>query len=196
MKHPAKLGTVSQGTLRQEDLLSSFASALEGLCLVNGDALSLPENFRKRDHYAALVGEAQDAFASDGETLTEEGEENASDIISDLIDALSDFAPTGAHFGAHEGDGSDFGFWANLIGEGETPEGFADYVLPAAWASCLVNGDASGLEPSDEVELNAFLLRETGIGPCVDCSAESFFSRHPDAGMAGDCLSYRFPLSR
>ena len=192
----AQLGTVSHGTLRPEDLLSSFISTLEGLVFVNGDTLSLPENFRKRDRYARLIGEAQDAFSSDGETLTEEGEENAPEIISDLCDALSDFAPTGARFGAHEGDGSDFGFWSCPIGEGETPDGFIDYRLPAPWAPYLINGDASGLEAGEQERIDAFLKSE-GLSSPVDCESEASFCHWCDVPgeLAGDMLLFRFPIA-
>ena len=192
----AQLGTVSHGTLRPEDLLSSFISTLEGLVLVNGDTLSLPENFRQRDRYARLIGEAQDAFASDGETLTEEGEENAPEIISDLCDALSDFAPTGAYFGTLEGDGSDFGFWSYPIGQGETPEGFIDYRLPAPWASYLMNGDARGLETGEQERIDAFLKSE-GLSAPVDCESEAGFCHSCDAPgeLAGNCLLFRFPIA-
>ena len=192
----AQLGTVSHGTLRPEDLLSTFASALEGLAFANGDTLSLPENFRKRDRYARLIGEAQDAFASDGETLTEEGKDVASDLISDLCDALQDFAPTGARFGAHEGDDSDFGFWFNPIGQGETPDGFIDYRLPASWASYLINGDASGLDTGEQERIDAFLQGE-GLSSPVDCESEASFCHSCDAPgeLAGDMLLFRFPVA-
>ena len=74
----------------------------------------------------------------------------------------------------------------------KTPEGFVDYVLPSAWASYLVNGDASGLEEYEKAEADAFLAKE-GLRECCDCS-ESFFSHRPDSGLAGDCLNYRFKL--
>lgn len=107
----AKLGTVSHGTLRSEDLLSSFISTLEGLLLVNGDTFCRPENFGDRDRLNNLIGEAQDVFASDGEQIDEGKEEEASELVNELADALGEFAPEYCYFGTLEGDGSDFGFW-------------------------------------------------------------------------------------
>ena len=75
----------------------------------------------------------------------------------------------------------------------ETPEGFVDYVLPSCWASYLVNGDASGLDEHEKGNVDAFLATEC-LRECCDCSAESFFSRRPDSGPAGDCLNFRFKL--
>lgn len=110
---PAPLGSVSHGTLRIEDLLSSFASELESQILRNGDYFSRPENFVFRDKLNALVGEAQDAWNEDGETLQDE--DVASEMVNDLQDALSDnFAPMYGYFGAHEGDESDFGYWIDI----------------------------------------------------------------------------------
>lgn len=109
-----KIGSISTGTLRTEDLLSTFASTLERLILINGDYFAKPENFSERDRLNALVGEAQDAFGDDGETLTEEGETNGPEIVDSLIDALQEFAPSFCTFGAHVGDGADFGFWPDV----------------------------------------------------------------------------------
>jgi len=108
--HP--LGSISHGTLRTEDLLQSFASALEGMSLVNGDYYSRPENFTERDKLNALVGEAQDQWTEDGTELQDE--ERAQEIVSELQDALEQFAPPYCYFGTHEGDGSDFGFWPSM----------------------------------------------------------------------------------
>lgn len=108
----AKLGTVSHGTLKTEDLLSSFISELEGLMLINGDHFAA--NHADRDRLCNLIGEAQDVFADDGETIAEDKDETASELVNELCDALSEFAPPYGYFGAHEGDGSDFGFWVNV----------------------------------------------------------------------------------
>lgn len=119
---PASFGSVSTGTLRTEDLLSKFASELEWQIQRNGDYFAMPENFSERDRLNNLIGEAQDCFAEDGETLTEEGEESAPEIIDEIQDALQSFAPAYGYFGAHFGDGADFGFWVNIEGVKEEVE--------------------------------------------------------------------------
>jgi hypothetical protein len=65
------------------------------------------------------------------------------------------------------------------------------YILPAYWASYLINGDASGLEEEDQRACDAWLARNPG-GSCVDCG-ESYFSHRNDAGtLAGDVAEYTF----
>jgi len=106
----------SSGTLRTEDLLSSFASELEWQVNRNADFFSRPENFGLRDQFARLIGEAQDAWNEDGETLA--NEEHAEELVSDLVSALSEyFAPRYGYFGASDGDGADFGFWCGDVEE-------------------------------------------------------------------------------
>jgi hypothetical protein len=111
----ARLGSVSSDTLRTEDLISTFARTLERLIFASGDFLSRPENFPMRDRLNALVGEAQDCFADDGETIDPEKEDDAVELVNETLpDALNEFAPPYAHFGSHEGDGACFGFWLDL----------------------------------------------------------------------------------
>lgn len=67
------------------------------------------------------------------------------------------------------------------------------YTLPAYWASYLINGDGSGLEPGEQETIDAFLAREALDFP-VDCTEEARFNRYNDAhtGLAGDVLDYTF----
>lgn len=119
----AHIGSISTGTLRTEDLLSAFASELESLILVNGDHFSLPENFGERDRLNNLVGEAQDCFSDDGETIREFSREHADYLVNETLpDALTQFAPPYCYFGAHPGDGSDFGFWPDHDAIEELPQ--------------------------------------------------------------------------
>lgn len=110
---PASLGSVSTATLRTEDLLSAFLSELEWQLRRNGQFFSQPENFPLRDKLNNLVGEAQDCFAEDGETIPEEKEAEADELVNETLpDALTAyFAPAYAYFGSHPGDGADIGFW-------------------------------------------------------------------------------------
>lgn len=92
---PAKIGSVSHGTLRLEDLIPCFAYLLE----------DLQEN-----------GEAEDIIDSAETWATEDPEgsdyfERGGWILEDLFNALEEAAPPYCYFGANEGAGADFGFW-------------------------------------------------------------------------------------
>jgi hypothetical protein len=67
------------------------------------------------------------------------------------------------------------------------------YVLPACWASYLINGDHSGLEPGEKQQVDAFLEREKLSAPS-GCDDEAHFSRHNDAhtGLSEDVLGFTF----
>lgn len=92
--------SLSHGTMRNEDLLQSFGSALERAA----EQSTLPHPLPKR--HADLAGEAF-ALIENGNADTEAG----SDVVNEMFDALDYYAPAGCAFGSHEGDGSDYGFW-------------------------------------------------------------------------------------
>lgn len=118
----ASLGSISHGTLRTEDLLSTFISELESQMLVNGDYFSDPANFDERDKLTTLIGEAQDCFSEDGSDIDPEKEELASELVNEaFFNALEAFAPPYCYFGANEGDGSDFGYWPSMDAINDLP---------------------------------------------------------------------------
>lgn len=86
-KHYAQFGSISNGTMRAEDLCDTFAWELSTLARRAG---------RIRE-FSKLIKEART--------------EPDDDVVNDLFDALQEFAPPYGYFGAHEGDGSDYGFW-------------------------------------------------------------------------------------
>jgi len=120
----AIIGSVSQATLREEDLIPSFTTELEYQIGRNGAFLALPENFPLRDRLASVIGEAQDAFNEDATELREDAD--AGDIINSLCDALDTFSPPYCSFGAHLGDGADFGFWPSMDAIEELPHGTSE----------------------------------------------------------------------
>lgn len=91
----ASFGSISHGTLRNEDLLDTFASELDY------QLKRQPTRFPRRA-MRKLITEAR---------RIDPDSENASDLVSELQDALGEFAQPYAYFGTTEGDGSDFGFW-------------------------------------------------------------------------------------
>jgi hypothetical protein len=56
------------------------------------------------------------------------------------------------------------------------------------WASYLINGDASGLEPDEKALCDAWLDRELPAGfSIVNCAEESHFSWSYDLWTGSDC---------
>jgi hypothetical protein len=91
MKMKMKLGSISHGTLRSEDLIEAFASEL---ARVPG--------------HARLVRKAE-------QVLERADEREMSEFLGEeLFEAMERLAPPFAYFAASEGDGSDFGYWPDL----------------------------------------------------------------------------------
>jgi hypothetical protein len=94
----ATIGTVSEGTLRDVDLIGTFTSELRAL----GEPYYTPLMVEANAEYTALNDNA-DGLES----------ETTSEIVNDLVAALSEHAPPYCYFGTLEGggDGACFGFW-------------------------------------------------------------------------------------
>lgn len=92
MTYP-KIGSVSEGTLRAEDLVDTFASELS----YHIKRMRLTRAQRKG--FSELL---RDACGDQNEKY---------EIVDKLQDALSEIAPPYSYFGASEGDGACFGFW-------------------------------------------------------------------------------------
>lgn len=83
------LGTVSYGTMRNEDLMSSFEQEIK--------RLTTEESFR-------IIRRERKLWKKCGKFWK-------SDYVDFLFEKLDFLAPEGCYFGATEGDGSDYGFW-------------------------------------------------------------------------------------
>lgn len=65
---------------------------------------------------------------------------------------------------------------------------------PSHWASYLINGDDSGLEPADIAACDAWIARE-GVGLPVSCEDAGFRWRHDayvESPFGADCQDYVF----
>lgn len=109
MAQTAKIGSISHGTLKTEDLLTAFADALETLVKndpdMTGDgSLALRMTaIREARQLVELSNELGDAWDGNHEEL-------ALDALDSLREWLDGYAPPYTYFGTHEGDGSDFRF--------------------------------------------------------------------------------------
>jgi hypothetical protein len=97
-----KLGTVSHGTLRPEDLIPTFLDTLREVSRQSGD---IDQMCRAHE----LVGEIE--ARTNYDSYFEEDHEDVAFDLERLTDYLNGYAPPYCYFGSHPGDGSDFGFW-------------------------------------------------------------------------------------
>lgn len=130
----APYGTISHGTLRNEDLIPALKGELEIL------AKNLQREHEKRTEkdpdyesevdkfLAELFQDLDDISAREMSPDYYESEE-AFDDYEILEGWLNQFAPPYTYFGALEGDASDFGFWVDYacleydIDSGDLPKG-------------------------------------------------------------------------
>ena len=124
-----ELGSVSHGTMREEDLIPEFTWLLRDLAKRAG----------RKDH-VRLADEIDKRAEAEGYY---ESEEAGWDLNESLFPALEEYAPPYAYFGASEGDGSDYGFWISsevvdqvkesgglVVGDtSEVPKGYTGEVL-------------------------------------------------------------------
>ena len=114
-----QLGSISTGTLRQQDLLSAFAQKLSSLESTKFYAEVGPDSLELY-HGSELVQQAPAMLnALDNTTSLATGAVSnpyVAEYLDWLTDALQEYCPPFIYFGTLEGDGSDFGFWVNHEG--------------------------------------------------------------------------------
>jgi hypothetical protein len=96
------IGSISHGTMRNEDLVPAFLDTLETVDKKHARSI-------KREYSKALRKLA-------GVNVRDYSEEQYSEDLTylvneDLFNALSNHTPDYFYFGSHEGDGSDYGVW-------------------------------------------------------------------------------------
>jgi len=95
-KNELKNVSVSHATMRAEDLVPAFVSAVRA---IEGESIES----QLESKLAYIENESE----KDGYYESEDSQYDL-DWLFDTLDAL---APDGCYFGSHLGDGSDYGFW-------------------------------------------------------------------------------------
>jgi hypothetical protein len=95
MNNKVEIGSVSSGTMRDQDLIPTFVDHLLWLDSDNGLSKSIQEklddeNFDAVNYYST---------------------EECTWDLDELFEELDKFSLPFTYFGANEGDGSDYGFW-------------------------------------------------------------------------------------
>lgn len=105
-----RTGTISEATMRPEDLIPAFLSELEAIAAVGSSVgLEAQEYLQRirRDYALDLMRleEGRELIVTDRDMRM------VPELVSDLFDALDALSPAGFYFGAHIGNGSDYGYW-------------------------------------------------------------------------------------
>ena len=88
-------GTVSEGTIREQDLIPKFLAVLD-------------------EHAPEKAEELRGLYPNTIEHLDDDSDSDATArgmLLSDLFEELNVIAPEDHYFGSHQGDGADYGFW-------------------------------------------------------------------------------------
>ena len=132
---------VSSDTLRPEDLLPSYWSAVESLAQLAGKASPIAADTLA--DLERLAGE--DSSEADWDT------ELACQLLEELTDCLQELAPCGFGFGSQEGDGACFGFRLTEDWQDALEHLQVDCDDPADCAALVSELELDGIDP-DNVE--------------------------------------------
>ena len=94
-------GTVSEGTLKPEDLIPVLADEYERLSGDTGKVRLFHKHVKEYHERTCHLNSFAHYCWMDSLQWD----------LGELFDLLNGIAPEGYYFGAHEGDGADFGFW-------------------------------------------------------------------------------------
>jgi hypothetical protein len=116
-KHKATIGSVSHGTMRDEDLIPTFLNEIQYL-----DPSRIVQLRKNPDWKIITSGLKAGKSLDEIEKRLPDFPGYWSEYTSELFDILNTFAPSYCHFGSSEGDGSDYGFWPDIESARESVE--------------------------------------------------------------------------
>ena len=179
-----RIGSVSHGTLRADDLIPTFLDTLERLG--GSDAVSaacrdavFPSHINVPEGPAPNYGYTW-SDAESPETRAYLESDDAADDIRQLVDALNALAPDYTYFGTHEGDASDYGYWPSWDSIESDSITVAEYLKDPEGSTWGI------LRVSDLAELPwsyvgaVLLVNDHGNATCYSRSRASFGSSGDD----------------
>jgi len=104
------LGSVSQATLRNSDLLDAYTRLADDIVRKSNLDQSIKD---KLDNQAKKIYKLLEHFPADKLNYNEQLNHICYNELQVYLDLFNRIAPEDCHFGANEGDGADFGFWPN-----------------------------------------------------------------------------------
>jgi hypothetical protein len=117
MKEFRYAGSVSHGTMREEDLIPTFMDVLDDIreeITLSAGPWPVSSDPSRLDYRVKVVGGIDGRLGEIERRIDTDGYFDSEDAHWDLeylFDQLDALAPAGYYFGAHPGDGSDYGFW-------------------------------------------------------------------------------------
>lgn len=94
----ATFGSISSGTMRNEDLIPDFA-------------WHLAQYAKAAAPHLGAINPDHIALCDEADAIEDFDSDDACELVNELSDALNEYAPAYGYFGAHPGDGADYGFW-------------------------------------------------------------------------------------
>lgn len=129
------VGVISEGTLRAEDLLSTFADLLADLMRWGIRSGSIDAAAAAR--ITCAIADAQEIEAEiSADPLSDEPEERLHGSLQEISDLIDEHIPSGYRFGTFEGDGACFGIWADPSDEDLILEDASDEIAQEIAAAC------------------------------------------------------------
>ena len=107
------IGTVSQATMREQDVLPAIMDVLGEYHPAAFNRIQYDIAFGDDSRFTQVQASIIYSWLCSNDcSLFWDSEEAFYILNEDCWDAMQEIAPEGFYFGAHAGDGCDYGFWA------------------------------------------------------------------------------------
>ncbi len=168
----ARLGEVSSGTMRPEDLIPCFLDALdeirEALAAPGStteDPYDLTWRVRQVSQLDDFMGAIEVRMRAEDYYESDESEFD----LDELTDKLGEYAPPYCYFGTNEGDGACYGFWVSMDALNHGLDSGELYTVNAGddWSAADLDGAEYVYERNDHGNIALYAPDGTEVWSCV-----------------------------